>query len=141
MTTLDYSWHLNGRDLTPGQLLQGLAVTTVEDQLSRNPPHRAGLISAWLWCLLRLPLECVICGSGWVVLPTWSEAFHKVCCLWELPGGVGHGQPLPVFYLGPSSMSYKAIFRWLLFLLRLEVPGEANLKTKAGTASAKAGTT
>ena len=51
-----------------------------------------------------------------------SEAVQWVCCLWGLPEGAGQGQPLPVFRTGPPGMSYKAIFRWLLLVLGLEVP-------------------
>lgn len=67
-----------------------------------------------LWCLLSLPLECVAL--------TWSEGVHCVCWLWGFPGGTGQGQPLPVFCLGPSSMSYKVICSWLLLVLGLDVP-------------------
>ena len=52
----------------------------------------------------------------------WSEAVHWVQWLWGLPGGIGQDQPPPVFYLGPSGMSYKAICRWLLLVLSMEVP-------------------
>ena len=48
--------------------LQGLAATTVEDLLCWCPAHRVGRTSAGPWCLLSVPLECVTCGGGWVVL-------------------------------------------------------------------------
>ena len=58
-------------------------------------------------------------GGG---VPMWSIAVHWVCSLWGFLGGSGQGQPLPVFCPGPPSVSYKAICRWLLLVLGLEVP-------------------
>ena len=55
--------------------------------------------------------------------PVWSVAVHWVCRFWGFMGGVGQGQPQPVFCLGPPSINCKLIFRWLLLLvLSLEVP-------------------
>ena len=55
-------------------------------------------------------------------MAVWPEAVQWVLWLWGLPEGAGQGQPLPVFRTGPPGMSYKAIFRWLLLVLGLEVP-------------------
>ena len=52
----------------------------------------------------------------------WSVAVHWVHRLWGFLGGAGQGQPPPVFFPGPSCMSYKAIYRWLLLVLGLEGP-------------------
>ena len=52
----------------------------------------------------------------------WSVAIHWVHRLWGFPGGADQGQPSPVFHLGPPCMNYKAICRWLLLVLGLEVP-------------------
>ena len=58
-------------------------------------------------------------GNG---APAWSVAVYWVLQLWGVLGGAGQGQLLPVFYLGPLDISYKAICRWLLLVLGLEVP-------------------
>lgn len=50
--------------------LQGLASTTMEDQLFRGQPHGAGL-----WCLPSLALECVTYIGGWVV---FQHGLNKV---------------------------------------------------------------
>ena len=51
----------------------------------------------------------------------WSVTVHWICRLWGLPEGVGQGQPLPVFCLGPPGICYKAFYRWLLLVLVLEM--------------------
>ena len=38
----------------------------------------------------------------------WSVAVHWVCWPWGFQGGAGQGQPPPVFFPGPPSLSYKA---------------------------------
>ena len=53
---------------------------------------------------------------------TWSETVHWVHWLWGLLGGAGQGQLPLVFCPEPLGISYKAIFRWLLFVLGWEVP-------------------
>ena len=53
----------------------------------------------------------------------WPEAIHRVCWLWRLPGGTGQGQLLPVPDLVPPGVSYKAVCKWLLIVLGLEVTG------------------
>ena len=61
-------------------------------------------------------------GGGALV---WSVAVHWVHRLWGFQGGAGQGQPVPMFHPGPPSMSYKAICRWLLHVLGLEVPRQS----------------
>ena len=52
----------------------------------------------------------------------WSIAVH-----WVLLGGAGKGQPPPVFCPGPPSVNYKAICRWLILVLGLEVPRQSQI--------------
>ena len=54
--------------------------------------------------------------------PTLSVAVYWVSMLWCFLGGAGQGQPPPVFHPEPPCMSYKAICRWLLLVLGLEIP-------------------
>ena len=51
---------------------------------------------------------------------TWSE-LYRVHWFWGVLGGIGQGQLLSVFCLGPPGMSNKAICRWLLLVLSLEM--------------------
>ena len=57
--------------------------------------------------------------------PPWSIVVYWVLRLWGFPGGTGQGQPPPVFCLGPPCMSYKAIYRWLLPVMGLEIPRQS----------------
>ena len=41
---------------------------------------------------------------------------------WGFLGGAGQGQLPTVFYPGPPGINYKAIYRWLLLVLGLDVP-------------------
>ena len=66
---------------------------------------------------LSLPLECVICGGGWVVvflcglkLPAGYTGAP------ESPGGTDKGQVLPVFCPELPGISYSTICRWLLLV-------------------------
>ena len=61
-------WPGSGRKCPQANWWQCQAVTTVEGQLCRGPPHRAGLASAGLWCPPSPPSECVALGGGWVVI-------------------------------------------------------------------------
>ena len=83
-------------------------------------PSGAGLTSVRRWCWLNLSLECVIRGSGWVVLQRGRAR-----------GMLTLGNPrryrprsviMCVFCLWSPSMSYKEIGRWLLLVLGFEVP-------------------
>ena len=74
-----------------------LSETTAKELRGRGWPHRVGLTSAGLWCLLSPPLECTNCGSGWVVLLCClkvstefpgSEVFPAIAC--HLPGAIWH---------------------------------------------------
>ena len=72
---------------------------------------------------LILPLSVSLVEVvGLVSTLLWNEAIHQVQYLWNLTGTIGQGQPLPMCCLGPPNMSYKVIFRWLLFVLGLVVP-------------------
>ena len=96
--------------------------TTVEAQLYRPTPGavlnlRGALVSAesaiWLCHLWRW------LGGG---ASTWSGAVHQMHWLWSLPGGTGQGQLPPMFCSRRPGVSYRAICRWLLLVLGLEVP-------------------
>ena len=119
--------------------LQGLAATTMEDQLCRGLPHRAGFTSIRLWFPLSATLECVACGGGWVVLQCGLDLPLGVLALGP-PGRYRKGQLLPVFWPGLPGMSYKVICRRLLHALGLYT-GEAKLWTKAVSPSVKPGAT
>ena len=61
--------------LTQADQVQGLAVTTDHQPFTTVRISYAGahcieqdLTSAGLWCPLSLPLVCVTCGGGWVVV-------------------------------------------------------------------------
>ena len=55
----------------------------------------------------------------------WSVAVHWVCRCWVFMGGVGQGQLLPVLCPRSDCMSHKAICRWLLLVLGLEILGQS----------------
>ena len=75
-----------------------------------------------LWCLLSLPLECITCRGGWVVLChdlKLSTGYAGSGASWEIQAKVSH---CLCSAWGPPGMSYKAIFQWLLLTLGLDVP-------------------
>ena len=57
----------------------------------------------------------------------WSVAVHCVPRLCSFPGGVGQGQPPPVFYPGLLCMSCKAIGSDCYLCWTQRFPGEAKL--------------
>ena len=64
----------------------------------------------WLggvWCRLKL-------ATGFLVLGPLERG-----------SGAVQGQLLPVPCTGPPGVSYKVVFRWLLLVLGLDVPGKA----------------
>ena len=69
----------------------------------------------------------------------WSVALYWVCRLCSFLGGAGQGQPPPVFHPEPPCMSYKAICRWLLLVLGLEIQVKQNCDPKLAAASAGPG--
>ena len=75
-----------------------------------------------LWCLLSLPLECVRCGCGWVVLRCGLKV-----STWYAGSGAS-----PVPCLGPLGMCHDVVCRRLLLVLGLEVPGRDQAVNKAG---------
>ena len=97
--------------------LHALAMTTQEDL-----PHRAELASVGLWCPLSLPLECVACGGGWVVLRHDLKLSTECAgsgASWEVQAKVIHHL---CSACGHPALSYNTIYRWLLPVLGLEMP-------------------
>ena len=96
--------------------LQGLAMTTLEDQLFRADPVEQDLLQqgsgpCWVYPLRVSLVEEV----GWCFDVSWSCLL--VPWLWGLLGG-----QLPTALHWDTDISYKAICRWLLFVLGLEMP-------------------
>ena len=122
--------------------MQRLAETIMEDQVCRDLSHKAGLT----FSRTMVPSESTSCVCllwrflGGVSMRT--EVVYWVCWLWELPGGTSLGQLLPMSCLGSPGMIYKAICRWLLLVLGLEVPRKgqvANQWQGLGTLSERYG--
>ena len=102
-------------------MLQGLTGTsdTVEGQLCRDPHHRAGITLAELWCPLKPALECVVCGGGWTVL---GLKLSTGCVALGPPERSGPRSATTYTLPGTTQHDHKAICRWLLHVLSLEVP-------------------
>ena len=47
----------------------------------------------------------------------------------KFPGVAGQVQPPPVFLPGLPSVNYKAVFKWLLLVLHLEVPSQTTTQS------------
>lgn len=62
-------------------------MTTEDKLLCRGGPYGTGFALVGLWCLLRLPFGCVICGANWVVLWCGLKPTTTNCWFWSLLGG------------------------------------------------------
>ena len=135
-----YSWALiavgmSMRGIYPqAKWLQGLAATTMGDQLWRGPPNGAALISAGLWCLLSPPLECVACGGGWVVLRCGLKLSTR-CAGSGAPRRCRARSATACVLPRPLRMSYRVIPRWLLLVLGLETPRKGQAENHAATSA------
>ena len=110
---------------------EGFSLSPIGNKDWMQPPWRISCagVNPMKQDFLQKGSECTTLASGLCFLwrwlggaSLWSEAVHQVHWLWDLWGGAGQGQLLSVFFLGPPGMSYKAICRWLLCVLGLEVP-------------------
>lgn len=101
---------------------QALAVCSQVSAVQRLIPWRKTCVRRVL-VLLSVPLQCVDFGSCWLLLP-YSLKVSTRCAGLGLLGSAGQGQLLPIPCPGPMSMRHKAIFRWLLPMGGLEVPGK-----------------
>ena len=76
---------------------------------------------------MSLSLDCVLGGGGWVVL------LHGLRLTIQYTGS-GASQEVQakiscLLCLGPPGMSYRAICRWLLLMLGLEVSGRGQTES------------
>ena len=110
--------------------LQGPALATGKDLLCWGWTHGAGLASVGLWCLPGLPLDCVSCGEGWVVILHGLKLFTG--CTSSGASQELQGQSPPTPRLRPLGMSYSVICRCLLHVLDLEVIGRGQARNNPG---------
>ena len=97
--------------------------TTMEDQLCRVPTPQSKTYLAGLWSPMSLPLECVACAGGCVVVIErglrWSPGYTDSRASWEVQAKVIHHL---CSACGHPALSYNTIYRWLLPVLGLEMP-------------------
>ena len=120
-SSLDWYWRINGRNLPPGWSTSRTSCSHPGESAVQGPTLQSGIYLCRVHELLKsTSWVCYLCRwlSG---TSACSKAVLWVYWLWGLLGSVGQDQSSPLPCLQPPSMSYKSIFRWLLFVLSLEV--------------------